>query len=212
MHKKIQLFGFPILFFAFLISCGEPVDENKNIEESVEEEQAKVQKQTTDSIVVLQMSEAIVKILESKDYKQLSQYISGEEGILFSPYTYIDSSNVVLSKDSFLTALDSGKFFMWGLADGKGDSIRMSIQKYFEEYVYDKNFIQSDTISFNQFVGSGNTINNIQEKIPNAKFVEYHFFGSEMYAGMDWKSLILVFDKINDQYFLRAIVHNEWTI
>ena len=212
MHKKIQLFSFPILFFAFLISCGEPESENRKIEESVKEEQSGKQDQQVDSTGLLQMSQTIMEILEEKNYKRLAEFISEEEGLLFAPYTYIDSSNIVLTKDSLLVALDSGKFFMWGLADGKGDSIRMSIQKYFEEYVYDKNFIQSDTISFNQFVGSGNTINNIQEKFPRAKFVEYHFFGSEMYAGMDWKSLILVFDKVKDQYFLHAIVHNEWTV
>ena len=70
-----------------------------------------------------------------------------------------------------------------------------------------------DEVGFDQTVGQGNTINNIIEVYPEAVVVEYHFEGFDpQYAGMDWRSLRLVFEESGGTWYLVGIVHDEWTI
>lgn len=199
------------LFFLFLsicfIACG---DRSTSSSEHAKTRQSEVR--ATEDIGIEELASKIIQILDSGDLKALASYISPEKGLLFSPYAYLDSSAVLLSKDSFLTSLKSGKIYLWGYTDGEGKRIKLSIREYFKNYVYDAKYIEADTISYNGFVGTGNSINNIKKVFPEAEFVEYHFTGSEKYAGMDWKSLIMIFEREKDQLFLSAIVHNEWTI
>ena len=43
-------------------------------------------------------------------------------------------------------------------------------------------------------------------------FIDYHFSGfDQKLNGMDWVSLRLVFEKQNGQYFIVAIIHDQWT-
>lgn len=205
---KIALSCFGLLFI--LCSCIDQ-SSNKNEISETDHQTEEMMDTAEDSMDILQTANAIMYILDQQNYRALSTYIS-KDGIMFSPYTFLDSSVVLLSKVSFVNALDSGTVFMWGFSDGKGDSILMNLENYFNEYVYDADFANADTISINSFVGSGNSINNIAEKFPQDEFVEYHFLGSEEYSNMDWKSLILLFEKENGKYFLRGLIHNEWTI
>ncbi|MFC7680891.1 hypothetical protein [Paenibacillus sp. GCM10028914] len=48
---------------------------------------------------------------------------------------------------------------------------------------------------------------------PEAVIIEYHFDGfNPEYAGMDWKSLRLVFRLEEGSWRLSGIIHDEWTI
>lgn len=195
----------------FLVSaCSEPAQENKRIIKSVEHEKSVKNTVVSDSLGLRELSDKIVQLLDKGDYAEISKYVS-EEGLLLSPYVYLDSA-VVLPKDSIVALIESEKFFMWGLSDGKGDSIHMPIDKFIKKYIYDTTFVRADTISINQFVSSGNTLNNVKKTFPSAQFVEYYFAGSETYSGMDWQSLIIVINKKESKYYLRALISNEWTI
>ena len=67
--------------------------------------------------------------------------------------------------------------------------------------------------TFQQGIGQGNSINNIAQIYPSAVTVEYHFEGfEEEYAGLDWRSLRLVFEASGGTWYLVGIVHDEWTI
>jgi hypothetical protein len=85
--------------------------------------------------------------------------------------------------------------------------------EYFDEFIYDQDFLAAEEVKANEVIGTGNTINNIAEVYPSAQFVEYHFpgFDPEM-AGMDWVSLRLVFEWKDEQWWLVGIIHDEWTI
>ena len=195
----------------FTSSCSEPAQENKRISKKLEHEESVENTVVSDSTDLRIVADKIVQILDDGNYGQLHQYIP-EEGLLFSPYTYLDSATVVLQKDSLSSALKKGSKIMWGHTDGKGDSILLSVAEFLETYLYDTNYVHADTVSIGEFVGSGNTLNNIKKRFSAAKVVEYHFFGSEKYSKMDWQSLILVFDKRENRYFLRALISNEWTV
>jgi len=56
-------------------------------------------------------------------------------------------------------------------------------------------------------------IENQFEVYENPIIVEYYFPGFKAkFGGMDWKSLRLVFEKYKDNWKLRGIIHNQWTI
>ena len=62
-------------------------------------------------------------------------------------------------------------------------------------------------------MGQGNTLINSSEIYKDAIIIEYHFSGFDpQYEGMDWRSLRLAFEKVNDIWYLVGIIHDQWTI
>ena len=56
-------------------------------------------------------------------------------------------------------------------------------------------------------------LENQFEVYDNPIIVEYYFPGfNPEYEGMDWKSLRLVFEQYEDNWYLVGIIHNQWTI
>ncbi|MBQ7073789.1 hypothetical protein IJM86_01725 [bacterium] len=71
----------------------------------------------------------------------------------------------------------------------------MTFDEYYERFIWDENYLQAPEILENEQVQSrGNTTVNLASLYPESQIIEYHFTGfNEEYAGMDWKSLYLVF-------------------
>ncbi len=102
---------------------------------------------------------------------------------------------------------------VWGEFDGTGDPIKMTLHNYIQRFVYDVDFAKPETRRVNEFIGSGNSLNNLDSVYKNCDFTESHFSGFEKkYEGHDWRTLRLVFKERNGKYFLVGIVHDEWTI
>ena len=105
------------------------------------------------------------------------------------------------------------KVYNWGLYDGSGEPIELSFMDYYETFVYDVDFLNPEVIGINTLIGMGNTYVNISEVYPNAEFVELHFNGIDpQYEGIDWRSLYLIFEKVDSTWKLIAITHGQWTI
>ena len=89
----------------------------------------------------------------------------------------------------------------------------MTLNNYMRRFVYDVDFVKPEKRTVNDFIGTGNSLNNLDSVYRGCDFTESHFSGFEKkYAGMDWKSLRLVFKERNGKFFLVGIVHDEWTI
>ena len=102
---------------------------------------------------------------------------------------------------------------VWGVYDGSGLPIEMPYAEYQARFVYDQDYLNAEEIGLNERIGQGNTIDNSLEYYPGAMVVEYHFSGFDpALAGMDWKSLRLVFHEENSEWYLVGIIHDEWTI
>lgn len=64
---------------------------------------------------------------------------------------------------------------------------------------------------YDSFIGNGNSINNLKEIYPQPHFTEYYFSGfDQKYNGLDWSSLRLVFKKYQNDYYLVAVIHDQW--
>ena len=166
--------------------------------------------------VLLKLTQTILATLKNKNYPAFANYIHPIEGIRFSPYGYVDTMHdIKLSKQKFITEAgnpDQG-MMVWGAFDGTGDPIKMTLNNYMNRFVYDVDFIKPEKRKVNEFIGGGNSLNNLLSVYRDCDFTESHFSGfDEKYGGMDWKSLRLVFRNRNGRFLLVGIVHDEWTI
>ena len=166
--------------------------------------------------ILLRTTQNILLSLKNKNYSSFANYIDPVAGIRFSPYGHVDTNHHVrFSKAKFIA--ESGKanpdMIVWGEFDGTGDPIRMTLNNYLQRFVYDVDFIKPEKRTVNEFIGAGNSLNNLLSVYKDHDFTESHFSGfDKKYAGMDWKSLRLVFKERNKRFFLVAIIHDEWTI
>jgi hypothetical protein len=167
-----------------------------------------------DDTSLLPLSNKILTLLKNKDYTSLGLYFHPVAGTRFSPYGFIDTNHhVIFFKKTFIEQQSTNKKIYWGNYDGSGDSILLSVEKYFEKFVYNADFLNAEKTSINKITGTGNSLNNLQSVYPGAVFTESYFSGfDKKYGGMDWCSLRLVYKKYKEQLYLVAIVHDQWTI
>lgn len=234
MNKnRLKFIALPLILI-FLLSACTPVENgndddqaaNDSIIESLEEEIRDLEarnQELEDALaadhdddnddVFLIMALEVMEDIKNKDFDDLSDYV-GSEGLLFSPYGYVDTENaVVLSEDEVENLDNNNEEYQWGSYDGSGEEILLNFSDYYDEFIYDQDFIEAEIIGNNVRIGQGNSLENIHEVFDDAKFVEFHFSGfEEEYEGIDWVSLRLVFVEDGDSWNLVAVVHDQWTI
>jgi len=157
-------------------------------------------------------NEQIVQLLKDKKYSKLAGFIHPEKGVRFSMYAFIvPEEDKVFSKSDFLKFQPTRTIFTWGTMDGSGDLYQATLNDYLTKWVYSKDFA-SGQVSFNEFQGSGNSLNNLKKIYPGADFTENFIKGSGPDTGMDWNCLRLVFEKYQGNYYLVGIINDQWTI
>jgi hypothetical protein len=156
----------------------------------------------------------ILTILKNKEYKKLADYIHPELGLRFTPYAFIVvEEDICLKPAEFLSEIEKQNLLNWGSYVGTGDPIKLSINEYFTEFVYTADFLNAEKKSINEFLGGGNTTNNLEEVYKDCDFMEFHFSGfNPEFEGFDWCSLRLVFKEYRGKYYLVGIVHDQWTV
>ncbi len=164
------------------------------------------------SLIIL--SSKILKSLKEKGYTGLAEFIHPKLGIRFSPYAYIDTTaDQLLSRNRLIALGKSQKKIKWGFEDATEKPIKLSINNYVKEFVYDVDFLNAEKKGVNKFFGGGNSLNNLKEVYPRCNFAEFYFSGFDpKFEGMDWRALRLVFKDYKKKYYLIAIVHDQWTI
>lgn len=148
--------------------------------------------------------------LREQDYLTLGE-LAHPNGLRFAPYSYLSENDQIFPPDqvAFLPAMS--RLFNWGVYDGSGEPIETSLFNYYSRFIFDVDFTSPEAIGFNYRLSAGSRINNIAEVYPDGQVVEYYFSGFDpQYAGMDWRSLQLVFRPVEGSYKLAAIVHDEW--
>lgn len=153
--------------------------------------------------------------LESEDGAALANHAHPTKGVRFSPYFNVDvSSDIILYPGNTIGAnmFTNTTVYVWGEYDGTGDSIAGEYASYHSRFVYDEDYLNPELIGINSIVGTGNMNNNIENVYPNESYVEFHFTGFDpQLMGIDWRSLVLVFEEDNGVWYLVGVVHGEWT-
>ena len=227
--KKIFIALFAVLLFVFGCKDNSKTEESvgtstNNTARSTGTDRDSLQKTIKDSIdfarkkdsILLKLTKNILTNLKNKHYAAFANYIHPVDGIRFSPYGHVDTvRHLKFSRASFISQVNKADLDMitWGEFDGTGDPIKMTLNNYMRRFVYDVDFLKPERLEVNEFIGTGNSLNNLLSVYKGCNFTESHFSGFEKdYNGMDWKSLRLVFKERNRRFFLVGIVHDEWTI
>ncbi len=159
-----------------------------------------------------QVSDEIILAFKAKNWDKVAAYFHPQKCVIFSPYSYINTEeNACLTASEFLKLAHSGQLTEWGIQDGTGDTIRLSLDHYVQRYVYDKPYDTLKESSLNNYVHYGSSLDNLNEIFNKVDVVEYYIPGTEEYANIDWRQLKLVFEVFDNKYYLVGIVHNEWT-
>ena len=162
------------------------------------------------------IGDELLSAFSSKNYAGLSPYIKDENStLLFAPYLYIDTSRAQeLTLEELEQFDEEQKVLDWGWYDGSGDPIELSVSDYVDRFVYDVDYLnETDTITLNHLHFKGNSLNNISEVFPESNYIHYYRAPKDPELGeMDWRSIVFVFEEIDNKNYLKAVVHNEWTI
>lgn len=156
----------------------------------------------------------IVNAVSERNMEQLVGFIHPRSGVQFSPYGHFSSeSDVTIRAEDLIGEWAGKRTRSWGFYDGSGDEIALDIQAYFDAFVYDRDYVHAPTVLINREARTGATRGNTASYFPNSTFVEFHFPGSEKYAGSDWSSLRIVLQPNQEGgWWLRGISHGQWTI
>ena len=162
---------------------------------------------------VLKQAADVIKALKDKDMVSLSAYVHPEMGLRFSPYAYVKDTDQVFAPEKVAGLMDDYTVYTWGVYDGSGEPIDLSFPDYYTKFIYDVDFSDAPQVALSHRLGVGNSIDNSLEFYPVSIIVEYYFPGFDaQYAGMDWRSLRLVFSEYNSTWVLVGIIHDQWTI
>ncbi|AQX02186.1 hypothetical protein [Elizabethkingia anophelis] len=208
MKKKIAL----MFVLGLTLACNKSGEKHhlKKTDSISLRNSKKIRNDVTKEKILKQKNDKILQILKNKDYKSFTSLIHPEKGIRFSMYALIDIKNDKhFSRENFEKHQNSGELFIWGIKNGSGDLYKVKINDYLNEWVYSKDFINSQ-YSLNKFSGKTNT--NLKNLYPKNDFTENHFWGTEKYGDIGWRKIWFVFEKFQDKYYLIAVINDQWAI
>lgn len=164
--------------------------------------------------IIKDTSDKLINAISTKDAETISNLTHPVKGVRFTPYTNVSLKNdLVFKKDAIKNFFNDKKVYLWGSYDGSGDEITLTPDKYYEKFIYSAEYKNAEKVGYNKVLSSGNMVENQFEVYDNPIIVEYYFSGfNPDYAGMDWKSLRLVFEQYEGTWYLSGIINNQWTI
>jgi len=212
---KSQKIMFFVSMSCFIFSAceGAEVEVNQHVSQDSSDNQSVIDLISDEEVALDVLAKEYLGYLSKFDFVSL-QELNGDQKVLFSPYLYVDTSSAkLLTFKEIADLADNNKLLNWGEYDGTGDPIHLSARKYVERFVIDVDYLNDSVeVNIGEVQARGNSLSNLQAIFPSAEFVEfYRGPQDEEMAGMDWRSLILVFEEIQNEMILIAIVHNEWT-
>jgi hypothetical protein len=174
----------------------------------------KTEDQDLDREALLKQAYAALNCFKNHNYKDLSGLVHPIKGVSFTPYSTVDHSTDKTFKPADLSkAAGSNNVYTWGLQNGSGKPIQLSMSDYFKKYVYNAEYISAPILGINTVISSGNSLENVAEAYPDCYFIEFYFPGiNPEDKGFVWCGLKLVFEYTEGGYMLVGVIHSEWTI
>lgn len=164
--------------------------------------------------MIADRAQLVVETLKERDVQTLAELIHPQKGVRFSPYSTVNEQQLVFSAEQVARMDTDTTIYTWGAYEGIGFPIELTFADYFNRFVYSHDFAQAERVGYNESVGKGTAVHNSWNFYgSNVIVVEYHFPGFDpKYEGMDWVSLGLVFEEVDQQWYVSGIIHDQWTI
>lgn len=169
---------------------------------------------TSETIKIMQLAFTVASLLEQGEYEALSSFVHPEKGVRFTPYSTVDFQlDRVLTGQQLKTDPLDDTVHHWGIQDGSGFPLTLTTAEYFAQFVVPMKYTMAPYVALDTVLISGNSLENITEAYPEGHFVDFSFRGIDPdFGGIDWSSLKLVFEPVEDSYFLVGVVRGQWTI
>lgn len=230
MKKRIIFVGMAIVLIMNITACRAMTprkdvleDKNNNEEINTGKGNEKIEYELTEEGIIKpesakkiieEVADKVINAISTKDTVTLSESVHPVKGVRFTPYTYVlVEQDVIFNQEKIKNFFDDQDVYLWGDYDGTGDEISLTPSQYYEKFIYSEDFVNAEEVGYNQVLSSGNMLENQFEIYENPIVVEYYFSGfNPDYAGIDWKSLRLVFEEYEGEWKLVGIIHNQWTI
>lgn len=155
----------------------------------------------------------VMELIRDKDMVALSTHVHPSKGVRFTPYVHINrpfdqvfTSQEVANLDQDTTIYNWGYYY-----DGTSSEINLDFNDYYDEFIYDEDFLNVNTIGINAVVSWGVMIDNIYDEYDNGDYLEFYIPGLPHKDGSYWRSLKLVFEESKGQQFLVGVIHGQWT-
>ncbi len=92
----------------------------------------------------------VLDSIKNMDMNTLSTFVHPTNGVRFTPYEYVDGQN-----DKIFTAAEvlglgvDNQIYNWGDYDGSGEPIDLDFNDYYNQFIYDEDFINPHIIGNN---------------------------------------------------------------
>lgn len=156
---------------------------------------------------------SVAEDIKEGDFLSLSQIAHPEYGVVFSPYaTVMLSTDKCFQAEQIAAFKDDNKLYVWGLYNGSGEPIELTVADYFNEFVFNRDYTSASVIGINRIVRSGNALENLTDIFPDVQFVDFYIPGGEKDSAEDctWNSMRLGFEEYEGSLRLTVILHSEW--
>lgn len=157
--------------------------------------------------IIDKKSELAIKAIKFRNFNLLVELIHPNFGVRLSPYSYIMSTDVIITADKFQDYYLSNRILTWGY-DIYMKPVEMSFQEYYTRFIYNQDFVNADEVTYNNLSRRNNIIDNTKAYYPNAIISEYRIFGIDPdVEEKDWTYLRLVFEEYHDTWYLSGIIN-----
>jgi hypothetical protein len=157
----------------------------------------------------------VLESIRDGDFAALSRAAHPEFGVVFSPFATVTlSTNMRFCPEQIAVFGDDSNVYFWGVQNGSGEPIEMTLIEYFDKFVYSRNYIDAPIVGVDRIVRSGNALENITEVFPGVRFVDFHFPCVERDPADEpqWSSLRLGFEDHDGALWLTVIINSRWTV
>jgi hypothetical protein len=175
-----------------------------------------------DSAKLETMAGQILLALKKQDGPALAGFVHPTLGLRFTPHTWDNiKENVVLSRAEVAKLYRIQEKKTWGVSDADAP-IKMTPAKYMKVYVWNTDYTavkekKLESLKTHIEEAHRHLINEaepIYQTYPDAQVLTYSFPGITGPQGgaMDWSWLTLVFRRLDNNWYLVGLAHNEWAI
>lgn len=169
---------------------------------------------TQDNFPLLDTACYLLHVLKNHDYNALASLVHPERGVTFTPYSTVDfDTDLTFTREQIRDLEKDTAVYTWGITDGRGNLINMTMEQYFAAYVFNVDYTQSSQIGVDRIIMSGNALENLTDAYSGCRFVDFCVPGADpAYQGVDWNSLKLVFAPGESHWYLVGVIHGQWTV
>ncbi|MBK7884452.1 MAG: hypothetical protein IPJ81_12195 [Chitinophagaceae bacterium] len=205
------------------------IKKDKTIDDTVQQKTI-VKDTTVTSVKVnkdstfLSLNKEILTAVKNNDYKKFARFIHPIDGIRFSQYGYVLAkakpehnleADKIFKPEEFLKKIKDNSEILWGVYDGSGDPILLTVKEYFKQFVYSQDFLNAEEVIVMKSYWPTNMdekeISEIYSK--DCVFITNSFPGfNKEYGGMDWQDLTLVLKSYQDNFYLIGIIDDRRTM